>query len=74
MFQPLAFTKSFAMIGSAIVVISLIPVLMTMLMRGNFKPEDKNPTTRFFKRLYEPVIHWVLKHRKVTIAINFLHY
>jgi Cu(I)/Ag(I) efflux system membrane protein CusA/SilA len=72
MFQPLAFTKSFAMIGSAIVVISLIPVLMTMLMRGNFKPEDKNPTTRFFKRLYEPVIHWVLKHRKVTIAINLI--
>ncbi|MBK7868700.1 MAG: efflux RND transporter permease subunit [Ignavibacteriales bacterium] len=33
MFQPLAFTKSFAMLGSAIVVISLIPVLMTMLMR-----------------------------------------
>ncbi|MBK7267709.1 MAG: efflux RND transporter permease subunit [Ignavibacteriales bacterium] len=72
MFQPLAFTKSFAMLGSAIVVISLIPVLMTMLMRGNFKPEDKNITTRFFKRLYEPVIHWVLKHRKITIAINLL--
>lgn len=72
MFQPLAFTKSFAMLGSAIVVISLIPVLMTMLMRGNFKPEDKNPTTRFFKRLYEPVIHWVLKHRKITIAINLI--
>lgn len=72
MFQPLAFTKSFAMLGSAIVVISLIPVLMTMLMRGTFKPEDKNPTTRFFKRLYEPVIHWVLKHRKITIALNLV--
>ncbi len=72
MFHPLAYTKTFAMLGSAIVVISLIPVLMTMLMRGNFKPEDKNPTTRFFIRLYEPVIHWVLKHRKITIALNIL--
>ncbi len=72
MFHPLAYTKSFAMVGSAIVVISLIPVLMTMLMRGKFKPEQKNPTTRFFIRLYEPVIHWVLKHRKITIAINLL--
>lgn len=72
MFHPLAYTKSFAMIGSAIVVISLIPVLMTMLMRGKFKPEDKNPTTRFFIRLYEPVIHWVLKHRKITIAVNVI--
>lgn len=72
LFHPLAYTKSFAMIGSAIVVISLIPVLMTMLMRGKFKPEQKNPTTRFFIRLYEPVIHWVLKHRKITITINVI--
>lgn len=72
MFKPLAFTKTFAMAGSAIVVITLIPVLMTMLMRGKFRPEDKNPTTRFFIRLYRPVIHWVLKHRTITIAINVL--
>ena len=72
LFHPLAYTKSFALIGSAIVVISLIPVLMTMLMRGKFKPEDKNPTTGFFIRLYEPVIHWVLKHRKTAIAVNVI--
>ncbi len=72
LFHPLAFTKSFAMLGSAIVVISLIPVLMTMLMRGKFKPEQKNPTTRFFIRLYQPVIHWVLEHRKITIALNII--
>ncbi len=72
LFHPLAYTKSFALIGSAVVVISLIPVLMTMLMRGKFKPEDKNPTTRFFIKLYAPVIHWVLKHRKITIAINVI--
>lgn len=72
LFHPLAYTKSFALIGSAIVVISLIPVLMTLLMRGKFKPEDKNPTTRFFIKLYAPVIHWVLKHRKITIAINVI--
>ena len=72
LFHPLAYTKSFALIGSAIVVISLIPVLMTMLMRGKFKPEDKNPTTRFFIKLYSPAIHWVLNHRKITIAINVI--
>lgn len=70
LFKPLAFTKTFMMLGSSIVVISLIPVLMTMLMRGKFKPEGENPITRFFIRLYEPVIHWVLQHRKTTIAIN----
>jgi len=72
LFHPLAYTKSFVMISSAMVVITLIPVLMTMLMRGNFKPESVNPVTRFFIRLYQPVIHWVLKHRKATIAINVI--
>ena len=70
LFHPLAYTKTFVMISSAIVVITLIPVLMTMLMRGKFRPDTGNPVTRFFIRLYEPVIHWVLKHRAITIAIN----
>ena len=72
MFKPLAFTKSFTMIGAAVIVVTLIPVLMTMLMRGKFKPENKNPITRIFVRIYEPIIHWVLKHRKITIAINVI--
>ncbi|MCX8015226.1 MAG: efflux RND transporter permease subunit, partial [candidate division WOR-3 bacterium] len=72
LFKPLAFTKTFMMIGSAIVVISLIPVLMTVLMRGKFRPEEKNPTTNFFIKIYKPIIHWVLKNRKTTIAINLI--
>lgn len=72
LFKPLAFTKSFTMIGSAAIVITLIPVLMTMLMRGKFRPENKNPITKIFIRIYEPLIHWVLKHRKKTIAINVI--
>ncbi|MGE5315455.1 MAG: efflux RND transporter permease subunit [Acidobacteriota bacterium] len=72
LFHPLAFTKTFVMIASAGVVITLIPVLMTMLMRGTFRPDTANPVSRFFIRLYEPVIHWVLKHRRITIAINVL--
>ncbi len=72
LFKPLAFTKSFTMIGSAAIVITLIPVLMTMLMRGKFRPENKNPITKIFIRIYEPLIHWVLKHRKITIAINII--
>lgn len=70
LFHPLAFTKTFVMISSAMVVITLIPVLMTMLMRGNFRPESANPVTGFFIKGYQPIIHWVLKHRKATIIIN----
>lgn len=72
LFHPLAYTKTFVMIASAVVVITLIPVLMTMLMRGNFKPENANPVTHFFNKLYEPIIHKVLNWRKTTIGLNVL--
>lgn len=72
LFTPLAYTKTFVMVASAVVVITLIPVLMTLLMRGKFRPEKQNPVTGFFIWIYEPIIHWVLKYRKTTIAINIL--
>jgi copper/silver efflux system protein len=72
LFKPLAFTKTFVLAGSALVMLTLIPVLMTFLMRGKFRLENENPVTRFFNRLYEPVIRWVLKHRKTTLALNVL--
>ncbi len=72
LFRPLAFTKTFVMAGSSLVVVTLIPVLMVLLMRGKFRSENENPLTKLFNRLYEPIIHWVLKHRKITIAINVL--
>jgi len=72
LFKPLAFTKTFVMFGSAIVVISLIPILMTFLNRGKFRLEKDNPITNIFNRLYEPVIHFALKYRKIVIGINLL--
>ncbi len=70
LFRPLAFTKTFVLAGSAIIAITLVPVLMTMLTRGKFRSENKNPVTRSLNRMYEPVIHWVLKHRVATIVLN----
>ncbi len=72
LFKPLAFTKTFVLIGSAMVVITLIPVLMTMLMRGKFRSENENPVTKFFNKIYEPVLKLTLKFRKTTIALNLL--
>lgn len=72
LFHPLAWTKTFVIASSAIVAITLVPVLMTLLMRGRFRPEKENPIMRFFHRLYEPVLAWCLKYRKTTIALNLL--
>ncbi len=72
LFRPLAFTKTFVLAGSAIIAITLVPMLMTMLTRGKFRTENQNPITRFLNWIYAPVIKWVLKYRKTTIALNVL--
>lgn len=72
LFHPLAFTKTFALAGSAIITITLVPMLMTLFMRGKFYPEHKNPVSKFFRMLYEPVLTLALKYRKTTLAINVL--
>jgi len=72
LFHPLAFTKTFSMVGSALIAITLVPVLMYYLMRGKMPPESANPVSSFFIRLYSPVIRWVLKWKKTTILLNVL--
>ncbi|GLI36532.1 CusA/CzcA family heavy metal efflux RND transporter [Geobacter hydrogenophilus] len=72
MFHPLAFTKTFSMVGSAMIAITLVPVLMYFFMRGKMPPESANPVSMFFIRLYSPVIRWVLKWKKTTILLNVI--
>lgn len=69
LFSPLVWTKSFAMIGSAFVAIFLVPVLMTIFLKGKIRPENKHPVSRFFIWIYTPVIHWCLRWKKTTIAL-----
>ena len=43
LFHPLAFTKTFAMVGSTIIAVTLVPVLCTFLIRGRLHREEDNP-------------------------------
>ena len=72
MFHPVAYTKSFIMIVDALLVLTLGPVLISFFMKGKFKPDNANPVNRFLERIYEPIIHWVMKWRKTTLAINII--
>jgi len=69
MFHPLAFTKTFAMVGSTILAITLVPVLCTFLIRGKLHREDENPIMRFLRALYQPVLAWALRHRAITLSL-----
>ncbi|WP_394990751.1 efflux RND transporter permease subunit [Emticicia sp.] len=72
LFTPLVLTKTFAMIGSALVAIFLVPVLMAMLLKGKMRSEKKHPVSRFFLWLYDPVIRLCLAWKKTTIALSVL--
>ena len=71
LFSPLVWTKTFAMIGSAFVAVFVVPVLMVLFLKGKVKPENKHPVSRFFIKLYAPLIRWCLKWKRLTLVIAF---
>jgi Cu(I)/Ag(I) efflux system membrane protein CusA/SilA len=70
LFKPLAYTKTFVMLISAILSITLAPALMGLLIRGRITPEHKHPVSRFLIRIYEPFVYIALRRPKSTIAIG----
>jgi copper/silver efflux system protein len=72
LFKPLAFTKTYAMAASALLAITIVPVLMGYLIRGKITPEKKNPINRFLIWIYSPVIAMVLRFRWSTLAVAAL--
>ncbi|MBA3440530.1 MAG: efflux RND transporter permease subunit, partial [Pyrinomonadaceae bacterium] len=72
LFHPLAFTKTFAMVGATIIAVTLVPVLCTLLLGGKFHSEQSNPVMRFLHWLYRPALGWALRHRVITVAVAFL--
>ena len=61
LFRPLAFTKTFSMFFAALLGVTLVPVLMTLLIRGKIRPEAKNPINRFLIWAYQPFVNFVLR-------------
>lgn len=69
MFSPLAFTKTYAMAASAVLAITLVPVLMGYFVRGKVLAEHKNPVNRILTALYLPVLRAALKFPKITLLL-----
>ena len=72
LFHPLAFTKTFAVIGATVLSVTLVPVLATFLIRGRIHREEDNPVMRGARRLYEPVLAAALRHPARTIGAAVL--
>ena len=70
LFKPLAFTKTYAMAASALLSVTLVPVLVGYWIRGRIRPARANPITRLLLALYRPVLRGVLAWRWAAIVVT----
>jgi len=69
LFSPLVLTKTFVMIGSAIVALFILPMIMGVLIKGKLIPESRNPVSKFFIVAFSPIVRFCLKWKKATLAV-----
>ena len=69
LFHPLAFTKTFAMAGSTVLAITLVPALCAALIRGPFQAEENNLLMRVLLGIYDPILAWALRFRKTVLGL-----
>jgi cobalt-zinc-cadmium resistance protein CzcA len=70
MFRPMALTVIFALLGSAILSMTLMPVLASLALRrgGDGRPHREPRLVVFLKRCYRPVLDWSLGHAKTILV------
>ena len=72
LFGPLAFTKTYAMAGAAVLAVTLIPVLMGYWIRGPIPAEARNPLNRWLIGIYRPLLDSVLHRPAVTLTVAII--
>ena len=72
LFKPLAYTKTFSMLFAALLAITLVPVLISWLVRGRIPDERKNVVSRLLIWIYRPFVRFALRFRWLTILLALL--
>ena len=72
MFSPLAFTKTYAMAASAVLSITLVPILMGYFIRGKIRPERSNPLNQLLLSLYVPSLKKALQYPWLVLLVTLL--
>ncbi len=69
LFSPLAFTKTYSMAASAMLSVTLVPVLMGFFIRGKIPAEAKNPVNRFLHWAHRPMLRLAMRWRWLTLFL-----
>ncbi|MBN8625576.1 MAG: efflux RND transporter permease subunit [Planctomycetes bacterium] len=67
LFHPLAFTKSFALLGVALISVTLVPALIPTFIKGRLRSEEENAIVRSFIHIYKPLLTWALPRRNLVM-------
>ncbi|MDR0521478.1 MAG: efflux RND transporter permease subunit [Planctomycetaceae bacterium] len=67
LFHPLAYTKTFALIGAVLLALTAVPVFCTFLVRGPFRSEDGNLLMRLTLKIYDPALDLALRFKKTVL-------
>ncbi|HEY1860353.1 MAG TPA: efflux RND transporter permease subunit, partial [Gemmataceae bacterium] len=67
LFHPLAFTKSFALLGVALLSVTVVPALIPTFLKGRLKSEEDNWIVRSFTHIYKPFLTWALPRRNLVM-------
>lgn len=67
LFTPMAYTVCYALLGSLLLALTVIPVLATYLFRNGVKTWD-NPVLRWVYNAYERVLNVTVKRAAITVA------
>src|SRR5262245_46111518 len=60
LFHPLAYTKTFALVGVALLSITLVPALIPIFLKGRIKSEDENWLVRTMIEIFKPMLSWLM--------------
>ncbi len=71
LFSPLAYTLGFALLGALIITLTLVPVLISMLLRKNIR-EKHNPIVHHITGFMLNGFAFTTKHKRTSIIISFI--
>lgn len=67
MFNPMAMTVIFALIGAFVLSLTFIPAMVAIFIKGRISEKEVR-VIAWSKNRYEPVLHWALKHRGIVVG------
>lgn len=75
LFRPMALTVIFALLGSMLISMTLMPVLASLALKRRRRAQNSDEPhgdvwlVRGLKKLYQPALRWALSHQKTVLLL-----